>query len=525
MTAFQLTRGYRTKAFRRWRSALLAASVTQICIASVSHAAPKTPDITDRGITSVVESGLRFDKGVSPVGVDVSTSQGIVTLSGTVRNLLAKERALTIAESIRGVRGVIDRTIVAPVSRPDGDIRKTVLWALLRDPATESYQIAVSVKSAVATLSGSVGSYAGRQLAERIAKGVKGIKEVRNDVTISYFAKRTDEEIAADVKARLQWDIWLNGDALISAVKDGKVTVSGAVGSAIGKSRAADDAWVSGVVSVDDTALKIQPSTRNDARHQLKYVIKSDGDIKQAVQAAFRLDPRTTAFAPDATVEGGGVILSGTVGNLKAKAAAEQDAHNIVGVWRVDNLLKVRPTGSFVDSEMEKQLKTALLWDPMLDGSTIDVAVINSVAYLSGAVDSRFETFEAEDVASRVSGVLLVHNHIKVEPDDVVVYNDLPYFSDYDWPYNNWSPYYMSHTHWPQPYLSDAQIKKDIEGAFVWSPFVARDNITVAVHGGVATLTGTVSSWIGWREADKDARKNAGDVLNRLTIKKGAWWL
>ena len=53
----------------------------------------------------------------------------------------------------------------------------------------------------------------------------------------------------ADVKARLQWDIWINGDPIKATVKDGKVTLAGTVGSAIAKSRALDDAWVNGVTS------------------------------------------------------------------------------------------------------------------------------------------------------------------------------------------------------------------------------------------------------------------------------------
>ena len=53
-----------------------------------------------------------------------------------------------------------------------------------------------------------------------------------------------------------------------------------------------------------------------------------------------------------------------------------------------------------------------------------------------------------------------------------------------------------------------------------WSPFVDRDDIEVTVHGGVATLTGTVGTWIGYGEADKDARKSgAGDVINRIEVK------
>jgi hypothetical protein len=66
---------------------------------------------------------------------------------------------------------------------------------------------------------------------------------------------------------------------------------------------------------------------------------------------------------------------------------------------------------------MEKQLKAALLWDPFLDNSTIDAAVIHRVAYLSGAVDSSFQKAEAQDVASRIKGVVEVRNRLKVEPE------------------------------------------------------------------------------------------------------------
>ena len=72
------------------------------------------------------------------------------------------------------------------------------------------------------------------------------------------------------------------------------------------------------------------------------------------------VDPRVKAFSPDVTVEDGVVILGGSVGNLKAKTAAAQDAKDIVGVWRVDNLLKVRPKERPTDAEMQKQLKAAL---------------------------------------------------------------------------------------------------------------------------------------------------------------------
>ena len=239
------------------------------------QAATPQKEITDSGITSVVENGLLHEKGVVPNDVDVSTSQGIVTLSGSVDNLLAKGRAVKIAEGIRGVLGVIDRITVTPVSRPDADIRKDIQAALLQDPATESNQVTIAVQDAFATLTGSVGSYAEKQLAARIAKGVKGVKEVDNNVTINYLATRTDAEIAADVKARFQWDIWINGGQINPVVTDGKVTLTGTIGSAISEERAVDDAWVNGVTSVDYSGLKIEPAgtqrraPRVHRRHQV----------------------------------------------------------------------------------------------------------------------------------------------------------------------------------------------------------------------------------------------------------------
>ena len=520
----RMARPFHRATVGRWCVTLLIASAAQVLGLLPLQAASPKKEITDSGITAAVERGLAFEKGVFPNDVDVSTSQGIVTLSGAVNNLLAKERAVKMAESIRGVRGVIDRTTVTPVSRSDADTRKDIQRALRLDPATESYRVAVSVQNAVATLTGSVASYTEKQVVARIAEGVKGIKEVRNEVAINYLSKRADSQIAADVKARLQWDIWVNGDMTNVDVRDGKVTLTGVVGSAIAKSRASDDAWVNGVLSVDASGLKVEPWAHNDAHRRLKYATRSDSDIKQAVQAAFRLDPRVAAFSLDVNVGGGVVVLSGNVGNLKAKTSAEQDVENIVGVTGLDSLLKVRPTGQSTDAEMKEQLKAVVFWDPLLDSSTISATVINRVAYLSGTVGSIVQKAEAQDVALRTKGVVLVWNALKVEPESWVTYYDWPNYY-YASPHGGQTSYYASGMFGPQLYLSDERIKKNIENAFFWSPFVHSNEIKVSVDGGMATLTGNVGTWIGWGEADKDARKSgATGVVNRVKVKPGAWW-
>ncbi|HUJ09539.1 MAG TPA: BON domain-containing protein [Verrucomicrobiae bacterium] len=502
-----------------WYTALFIALTLQAVALQPTRAAIPSNSVLDHKITTAVEDELLFEKSVSPNFIDVTTDKGIVTLTGTVNDILAKDRAVKIAETIRGVRAVVNRIEVRPTARPDQDIRKGVLAVLSRDPATEGYQIAVSVTNAVVTLTGTVGSWAEVRLAGEVAKGVTGVKELSNDLKMHYAVERPDSAIAADVKARLRWDVWLNNDSINAIVQDGKVTLTGTVGSVLEKSRATGDAWVDGVFSVDATELNVEPWARERWRRQKKFSPTPDSDIKKAVALAFHYDPRVAAFSPDVRVEDGAVILSGVVGDLKAKISAAQDARDVVGVVSVDNLLKVRRNALPSDAAASQDLKAALLWDPTLDGTSIESTVIHHVAYLSGLVDSGLQRQEAQDLAERTKGVVEVHNHLEVEPTYPIPPLRWPDFEDrYNWPFG-WSQIP------PPPLKSDAQIRKDIEKAFFWSPFVDRDDIQLRVRDGVATLTGTVEGWVAVKEAQRDAYKGgASFVINRLHVRKGTWF-
>jgi hypothetical protein len=64
----------------------------------------KEQGLDHTAITLAVETALVNESGVPAHLIDVNTRDGVVTLSGWVDNLLAKERAGEIAESIKGVR-------------------------------------------------------------------------------------------------------------------------------------------------------------------------------------------------------------------------------------------------------------------------------------------------------------------------------------------------------------------------------------------------------------------------------------
>ena len=474
-------------------------------------------EVSDGRITRAVGDALLRDQWMFADAVDVSTSSGIVTLTGSVGNLLLQERAVRLAESLRGVRGVIDQLTVVPVSRSDVDIRRDILLALQEDPATRSYQVTVAVHHGMVTLSGSVGSYAEVHLAGRIAKGVVGVTGIRNEVAFNTSVSRTDAEISADVHARLQWDVWLNGDPITVAVSSRKVTLTGALGNAAARWLAFDDAWVTGVTAVDVTGMTIDPRLRDDARRQMKYATHADGEITQAIQAAFRLDPRVMSSPPEVMVSGGEAILSGSVDNLRAKLAAQQDAENTVDVDDVVNQIKVRPKERRSDAEMTVPLTALMLSDPLLADSDVHGVVVDRIATLTGVVDNQLQRAEAQEVASRVPGIVAIRNRIRVDAEFPTLF--------YDRPGSGPSPYSPANIYAVRPAISDDQIKAAIDHGFLWSPYVNRDDIHVVVKGGVATLTGTVTSWIGWKAVDQAARQSgATEVVDRVEIRKGSWW-
>jgi osmotically-inducible protein OsmY len=473
------------------------------------------PVITDLSISDAVGDELLMDKAVPSYRITVATVNGIVSLRGSVDNILAKERAARIAGIVKGVRGVVNKLKVdPPVLRTDLQIRDDVEDALLTDPATDSFEIDVKVSDNVVTLAGTVQSWQEHALCEKVAKGVKGVKRVNNEINVVWPKERSDYEIKTDVENALKWDAFVDHALIDVKVKDGEVILSGTVGSAAEKSQAAWAAYVNGVKSVDHDWLKVSKWARDEDLKGEKYAEKSDKEIADAVSDALLYDPRVSFFKVTPEVSEMTVTLRGTVDNLKAKRAAAEDARNTVGVRRVENRIKVRPTELRSDRKIEEKISRAFLRDPYLESYEITVDVRNGVANLYGTVDSYFEKSQADDVASRVNGVIMVDNNLVVQRKEAPYTYD-PYVDN--WYSYDFNSYYRSP---PHPFANDWQIKKDIEDELFWSPFVDADDVNVTVEEGVATLTGSVDSWSEYHAAANNAYDGgAVYVDNELAVK------
>ena len=66
----------------------------------------------DAAITAKVQSSFAADPMVSAAAIGVRTSQGVVQLTGTVKNEQERFRAIQLVQGVAGVREIIVRNLV-----------------------------------------------------------------------------------------------------------------------------------------------------------------------------------------------------------------------------------------------------------------------------------------------------------------------------------------------------------------------------------------------------------------------------
>jgi osmotically-inducible protein OsmY len=458
----------------------------------MAEAAELPRALGDAQVKDAVESALLLRPMVPYDRIDVTVSKGVVTLSGRAGNLLARDEALDAAGDVRGVRAVVDEITVVPRKLSDAAIRAEVVAALRADPAVGKAKVDADVKDGMVTLRGTAESWAERLLAERIAKGVSGVRAVGDAITIRWKAARSDAEIAADIRGMLAADAQVGSGLVDVTVDNGVVRLSGAVASVGERKHAIADAYVNGVESVDATALTVSWWQR-DAMAASKRKQRPAGSavLARTIEEKWRRDPYLAVGHPAVTVATGGVAsVSGTVDSLAAKRQAEWLAMTTVGVSRVRNHLRVRPDPPVPDPEIATTVRGALRRDPMVDSYQLWCDVRDGVVRLLGSVDTSMEKRHAGDLAAAVRGVVDVHNLLEVaRPPTTTSAND-------------------------------RELRDDIQQELFWSPFVDASQIHVSVRSGVATLKGVVDSDAEKMAAEVNAQEaGAQQIVDHLQVK------
>ena len=441
--------------------------------------------VNDAAITTAIELFFLSKKGVAAHLIDVATHDGIVVLTGIADNLLVRERAEEIALAVRGVRGVVNELVISTPDIPDDDLNRHVATAVADDPAAGDYNVQASARDGVVTLRGTVQSWAEKNLLLRVVRGVRGVRRLEAEEVVIRWGElhNSDDEITTQIRELLDWDIRVNSALVEIRTDDRTVHLAGTVGSAAEKAQVEATAYQAGARHVDARDLFVAYWALNTDLRRAKYATRPDEDIAKAVRDTFRFDPRVLSYQPTVLVHHGIVTLSGAVSNLRAKQQAECDARNVVGVWDVQNLLKVRTTHFVPDLNISSSIIGALARDPYLGFFDFSVHVRNGRASLYGRVHSHFEQEQAGAVASGVNGVADLDNWVSVAAS--------PGFDGF-----------QVHARKPN---ADFALAERIRSRYFWSASLHNQGVEVAVEKGRATLTGTVDTWLDRDQAAYDA--------------------
>jgi osmotically-inducible protein OsmY len=465
----------------------------------------------DTDITAAIELLLLTKPGVAAHLFDVSTQAGIVVLTGFVDNLLAGQRAEEIALAVRGVRGVVNELLIRATDLPDADLLRDVTLALAADPATADYNVQATVAEGVVTLTGVVQSWAERELVRRVVRGVRAVRRlVDHELLIRWDEiQNSDDEISTQIRELLDWDIRVYGALVTVQTTDRVVHLAGTVGTAAEKSQIVATAYAAGATRVDSQELAVEFWALSSVLRRDKFAPRADADVARAVRDTCRLDPRVPT-APLVRVLRGATTLSGLVPSLRAKQAAEQDARNVVGVWDVHNLLKVRTRQLETDAVVQQSIRTALARNPYLGAFDFCVQVFDGKAYLYGLVNNHFEQDQAADVAAGATGVVAVENRVGVPHAGGL--GGAPAFGR--------TAAALHLAAGPDP---DRALAERIRTHLYWSASLHEQDLQVRVDHGRATLVGTVDTWLDRKQAALEAYEaGARDVNNHLRVRTEA---
>jgi osmotically-inducible protein OsmY len=471
---------------------------------------PAPCPLADPDITQAIERLFHVKKGISATLIEVATHQGIVLLKGFTDSLLSLERVERIAQAVRGVRAVINELSIRTPDVPDSQLPADVQQALLHDPATADCSLTCTAQDGMVTAMGTVRSWAEKELVLNVVKGVRGVRGLVEEISCAAEEAHTparlksDAEITTQIRATMEWSILVDSSLVEVRTHDRVVHFSGAVGTAAEKNQVLDMAWAAGAARVDGRDLFVALWALRPELRGTRLTPHTDPDIAQAVSDALTHDHRVCSVGPVVRVLEGIVTLTGTVCNLKARHAAEQDAYHVVGVRGVRSFLQVRPAGDISDAAIQAQVQAALAQNPYVGYLPLEVQVEQGRVCLAGPANSHFEQSQAEEVAAGINGVVSVETRLQLPEGRVEAITHAALNAD--------TPTT------PQP---DQRIAAHLRECLFWIPALHAQPINVLVEHGRVTLTGRVRTWHDRKQVAACAYEcGARDVNNHLRVQQ-----
>ena len=207
-----------------------------------------------KDVRAAVEKELGFDPRVDSAGITVMNVGGDVNLAGTVPSY---PQYLVAAAAARRVAGVINVHNNLEVVLRESEYRDDVKLATAANNALAGNVTVPDSVEAIAddgniTLTGTVSYGTERAAAEAAVAGLVGVRNVRNDIGISYVIDPVD--VVLHVQQALDRSALVpDGSDVTADTKDGIIPLTGHVHTWAEHDAVLDAAWMAiGVIDVRD---------------------------------------------------------------------------------------------------------------------------------------------------------------------------------------------------------------------------------------------------------------------------------
>ena len=205
-------------------------------------------------IRAAVEAEFKFDPLVDDADIHVMNMNGDVALNGTVPSYPQYLEAAAAAQRVSGVKNVHNHL---EVILPDADFRDDVMLATAANNAltlnvTVPDGVEATAQDGNLTLTGTVEYGAERAAAELAVAGLTGVRNVRDNIEISYDANPVDVDL--HVQEALGRSALVPDDSDVKVATDGSIiTLTGHVRTWAEHDAVVGAAWMArGVIDVDD---------------------------------------------------------------------------------------------------------------------------------------------------------------------------------------------------------------------------------------------------------------------------------
>jgi len=228
-----------------------------------------------------------------------------------------------------------------------------------------------------------------------------------------FASSATDRKIEDATKASYNYRTVLEDRVKVKA-NDGVVTLSGTVSDKEDKALAEDTVEnLPGVLSV-----------KNEIKVESTFPEKSDNWMAMKIRSRLLVKANVSAKNTKVAVNGGNVVLTGTVKNSAQKDLTAAYAQDIEGVKSVTNELVVKdePAGETMgdkidDASITSQVKYALLSHKSTSALKTKVVTTDGVVRVTGDAKSEAEKSLVTKLAQDVRGTKSVTNDMTVKAE------------------------------------------------------------------------------------------------------------